>query len=242
MNRFFLSFLLSSLLLCQTAHAQSAAPLQEVGVLEQVRALPPYQMDEVLWLARCLYSESNLPNEQRLVAWVVRNRVETGFRGNTYREVILEPQQFSAFNTPNLRRDRILELDQHTSTLAWQSTLRIALEVYSAPAFERPFGPTTRHFYSPISMEGNNPPSWAESVEPLDSEAFGVDAHRFQFFEQIDETLDPHVAEKPTPSARIAKRREALRARADRPRSSTPRFSGRVKRPARPSLMPPRKQ
>src|SRR5690554_7258256 len=98
-----------------------------------------FEADEILWLARCIYSESNRPEEQRLVAWVVRNRVETRYRGDTYREVVLEPRQFSAFNRPTPRRDLILSLTPRSTVPGWQQALRIALEVFQAPPSARPF-------------------------------------------------------------------------------------------------------
>ena len=47
--------------------------------------LPPEMIDnETLWLARAIFSETKRPEEQILVAWVIRNRVETGYRGNAH--------------------------------------------------------------------------------------------------------------------------------------------------------------
>src|SRR5690554_7236907 len=87
-----------------------------------------FEEDEMLWLARCIYSESDRPHEQELVAWVVRNRVETGYRGRTYREVVLEDRQFSAFNDPTPRRARILALDASSRSAPWRTALAIALD------------------------------------------------------------------------------------------------------------------
>ncbi len=53
-----------------------------VGIVDVRRlpVLPPQELkkidNETLWLARCIYSETKRPEEQELVAWVVRNRVE----------------------------------------------------------------------------------------------------------------------------------------------------------------------
>lgn len=154
--------------------------------LLSLRQLPPFEADEVLWLARCLLSEADRAEEQRLVAWVVRNRVETRYRGSTYREVILEPYQFSAFNTPSPRRDEILRLTPYsTSAWGWQTAVEIALEVYQAPETARPFPVTVRHFYSPISMPEHRAPQWAQGRTPLSLP--GIDSFRFQFFDDIDE-------------------------------------------------------
>lgn len=206
----------------------------------RLAALRPYEMDEVLWLARCLLSESNRTDEQRLVAWVVRNRVETGYRGNAYREVVLEKFQFSAFNEPSERRTYLLSLNQTTRhDAAWRSALGVALDVYRAPASERPFSLTTRHFYSPVSMPNRSTPAWAEGRVPV-ALAVHVDDDRFRFYEDVDyasdatwlrrsasaptssgsTTVEPGRAERP-----VGARMEALRSR----------MKSTVKRPQRPS-------
>ncbi|QXD15058.1 cell wall hydrolase [Rhodocaloribacter litoris] len=212
---------------------------QPDDVRERLRRLDPRAMDEVVWLARCILSESDHPHEQRLVAWVVRNRVETGFRGTTYRDVVLEPRQFSAFNDPTPRRAYLLSLDAYTDNPAWHNALKIALDVYEAPPGERPFPITVRHFYSPVSMQHHEAPPWARLAAPLDAARLGVDPARFRFFDGIDETLDPAPAS--TRAARVAEqierrhrdRRTGLSSLRERMRS---RLSGRVPRPARPRV------
>lgn len=202
---------------------------------ERLARLSPLDRDEVIWLARCIYSESDRPEEQRLVAWVVRNRKETGFRGDSYREVVLEPRQFSAFNAPTPRRAFILDLDARDTGKAWRQALSIALDVYQAPASDRPFPITVRHFYSPVSMADDRPPDWARVTQPLDSRSLKVDPERFLFFDGIDETMDP------APTG-LAEKIETLRTETTRSRVSLrerfrhPRFSGRVRRPARPTM------
>ena len=216
------------------------------GLHTQLQHLTPMQLDEVLWLARCMYSESDRSHEQRLVGWVVRNRVETGFGGRTYRDVVLRYKQFSAFNAPTPRRARILSYDQHTRQTAWLRTLQIALDVYQAPPAQRPFPVTTRHFYSPVSMPNNAVPYWATDVQPLVSADLGVDAHRFQFFDSIDMALT--VEAEPPSSVPMA---SAATPTVDQQTaaSSTPTYapsarrrlklSGRVARPTRPTVQRP---
>lgn len=197
--------LLAFLLLAATGGATAARAADPAGLDARLARLTPLQQDEVVWLARCIYSESDRADEQRLVAWVVRNRVETRYRGYTYREVILEAQQFSAFNTPTPRRERILDLDADSPAAPWRQALGIALDVYEADASKRPFAVTTRHFYSPVSMTGRDRPLWAEGRTPLSSERLGVDPDRFLFFDGIDEQLanTPATAlSAPTPSPR----------------------------------------
>ncbi len=177
-------------LLVLIAPAATAAPAAPADPFERLTALSPYEMDEVLWLARCVLSESDRAAEQRYVAWVVRNRVETGYRGAAYREVVLEPYQFSAFNKPSERRRYLLALNQNTrSDKAWQNVVEIALDVYRAPATARPFPVETRHFYSPISMPGGATPSWAEGRTPV-AVSIAIDDNRFRFYEGVDYAAD----------------------------------------------------
>ena len=215
-----------------------AVPVQD-DLAARLRRLTPMQADEVLWLARCVYSESDRPHEQRLVAWVVRNRVETRYRGYTYREVVLETKQFSAFNAPSARREHLLGLDFDTPLPAWRSVLAIALDVYTADARERPFAVTTRHFYSPVSMVGRKEPAWAEGVQALSSTALGVDPHRFQFFAGVDPELGgtpasildgaPPAAVGAVPVVRTGTTRSLPR----------PKLRGSVARPVRPTVRRP---
>jgi hypothetical protein len=215
----FLGFTLLSL----SRPGLSPDSLERLPVWAALRQLPPLAQDEVLWLARCIYSETNRPEEQRLVAWVVRNRVETRYRGDTYREVVLEPLQFSAFNRPSPRRDFILTLTPHATAPGWQQALRIALEVYQAPASARPFPITVRHFYSPISMPTNNPPLWAQAGVPFQGPAVAhIDPQRFRFFDRVDAELDPPVARASSVTVPSTLRRPTLR------------LSGRIPRPVRP--------
>ena len=208
---------------------------KSLDIREQIKSLSPYEQDEVVWLARCVFSESNRRHEQVLVAWAVRNRVETEYRGKTYRQVVLEPLQFSAFNTPSPRRSYILSLDLGSDEAAWLEALQVALEVYQAPAEERPFPLETRHFYSPISMVGNKTPPWAQRATPLPASSLNIDDNRFRFYTDIDESLDPFLSLDPqiTPAMHIEEKKKTMRRR---PRSRlTP--TGRVARPVRPSLI-----
>ncbi|WP_240332831.1 hypothetical protein [Salinibacter ruber] len=68
---------------------RAAFALAEGPSSDTVAVAPPLNLEgPTLWLARAIYSETKLPHEQELVAWVVRNRVETAYRGRrTYRAV-----------------------------------------------------------------------------------------------------------------------------------------------------------
>lgn len=141
--------------------------------------------EDVLWLARVIYSETKRPDEQELVAWVVRNRVETGYRGaNTYREAVLDPWQFSAFNLNSPKRRHYSRLGFDSRASGWQTALYIAYDVLNSPAYERPFPVETRHFYSEQSMRGRTSPNWANGQRPVSLDR-QIDPKRFRFYSEI---------------------------------------------------------
>lgn len=131
---------------------------------------------ELLMLARAIYSESKRTSEQYIIAWIIRNRVETGYRGErSYRAVVLDPVQFSAFNDTRLR-DEYLALNFETDNSAWQNTLGVARSVIRVPYERNPLPSTARHFYAPRSMRGKKAPSWAKGKKPI--ELPGVNSSR----------------------------------------------------------------
>ena len=151
----------------------------------QAPLLTPGQIDDrTLWLARCIYSETKRPVEQELVAWVVRNRVETGYRGiDSYYEAVLDPYQFSAFNRGNRKRSYYLSLGRKTQAPGWQRALAIAHMVLQSDVSRRPFPATTRHFFSEVSMPGGHHPYWSfgeRSVVP--ERDYTIDRDRFRFY------------------------------------------------------------
>ena len=143
--------------------------------------------ESTLWLARAIYSETKLPHEQELVAWVVRNRVETGYRGRTsYEDVILDPYQFSAFNPGSSKRSFYMSLTPEVQLPAWQQALWIAHYVRHADPVYRPFSIETRHFYSERSMDGRRHPYWAnrhQFVTP--GWDYQINERRFRFYKEI---------------------------------------------------------
>lgn len=165
------------------------------GLMKQIREnpsrlnpLPPDRIDsETLWLARCIYSETKRPEEMELVAWVVRNRVETAYRGQqSYRDAVLDPFQFSAFNPQSRSRQVYSNLTPESRSRNWQKALAIAYGVRGAPDSLRPFSLKTRHFYSEQSMIGRNHPDWARGMKPVEPErAFSLDQRRFRFYEGV---------------------------------------------------------
>lgn len=156
---------------------------------EALRAIAPTAGEtlpidsETLWLARCIYSESDRPHEQELVAWVVRNRVATAYRGErTYRGVVLDPKQFSAFNVGAKRRSYYMSLTPESQAPGWRRALLIASYVRRAPWSLRPFDVRVRHFYSEISMVGRRHPTWAIGERPvIPNRPYAIDPYRFRF-------------------------------------------------------------
>ncbi|MEM6644974.1 MAG: hypothetical protein AAF730_01860 [Bacteroidota bacterium] len=150
-------------------------------------AVPPALIDdETLWLARAVYSETKRPHEQWLVAWVIRNRVETGYRGRqTYHDVVLDPFQFSAFNKGNPKRSKYGSLLPTSTVPGWQRVLRIAHHARHLDTEYRPFPRATRHFYSERSLPAGAP-VWAEGRAPIYlPPTFDVEAERFRFFSGV---------------------------------------------------------
>ena len=137
---------------------------------------------ETLWLARAIYSESNLPHEQEYVAWVVRNRVELKYNGKeTYRDVILDDWQFSAFNSGNKRRWYYINKSITDGNDPWIRALEIAHKVRTADESESPIPKLTTHFYSAVSMIPTwRVPSWAKVMEQY--KVPYVEENRFRFF------------------------------------------------------------
>ena len=141
---------------------------------------------EILWLARIVYSESKLSQEQIVVAWVVRNRVKSQFRGATsYEGVARDPNQFSGLTPGDNQYQINTKLDYgDIKNNSWQNSIEIARAVYFADESLNPIAPTVRHFYSPISVIKD--PKWVANKKPVlimrDPETSFI---RFAFYEGI---------------------------------------------------------
>lgn len=177
----------------EVTEASGEANVSVADLMEQIRqnprrvdALPADHIDtETLWLARAIYSETKRPEEMELVAWVIRNRVETRYRGRqSYRDAVLDPYQFSAFNPGSRSRRFYLDLTPQSPSQNWKRALTIAYGVQRSPSDHRPFPLKTRHFYSEQSMVGRSHPDWAAGLKPVtpDGRSFQLDARRFRFF------------------------------------------------------------
>ncbi len=166
--------------------SESTYPASKVTFEDLSPVTSENQHDELLWLARCIYSETKRPIEQLYVAWVIRNRVESQYRGKTsYESVVLDPYQFSAFNTVSYSQSRYAGLDASSDHPGWQQALRIAQYVMDAPAQNRPFSLLTRHFYSEQSMKTSRAPQWSQNFQPIRMTEHQIDGGRFRFFTGI---------------------------------------------------------
>ncbi len=156
---------------------------QNVDQWTGLPSIRPTNVDsETLWLARCIYSETKNPTEMVLVGWVIRNRVETGYRGRTtYEGVVRDPYQFSAFNPGSSSRFFFSHLNERARVRNWDVALRIAYQVRTADSTSRPFSVRTRHFFSERSMVGQTKPYWVEDHSPVGIRE-SIDERRFRFY------------------------------------------------------------
>ena len=138
---------------------------------------------EIIWTARAVYSETKRMREMRHVAWVIRNRYESRHRGATsYRSVVLDDRQFSAFNKGYPKRNFYLSLEPKHSgrVIGWHRALRISKEVIDAGQSDRPFPESTLFFYSEHVLEER--PHWEASMTEVAVK--GIDERRFRFLQK----------------------------------------------------------
>lgn len=120
-----------------------------------------FEDDEVIWLARAIFSETKDPGEMYLVAWVIRNRVNTEYLGDTtYKEVVLHKGQFSGLQKSDKQYHTNVNLSYFDTNKSWKDALDIAHEVFYASDSTRPLPQSVKHFYSPQSVR--RAPSWAD--------------------------------------------------------------------------------
>lgn len=162
---------------------------------EQAKQRPSYispeNREDVLWLARVLYSETKRPYEMPTIAWIVRNRVETNYKGSTYREVALHNRQFSGLHSSDAHYERNIGMtfQDTTEVWAWNKAVRVAHWIVQAPDVMRPFPKTTRHYYSPHAIKA---PDWAHGHKALHivrkrgAKDGGLDEIRFAFYDKIN--------------------------------------------------------
>jgi len=103
-----------------------------VSVPLPVLGLDLKDQDTLTLLTMCLWGEArNQPEEGVVaVAHVVRNRVLSGKWGDTWRDVLLAPKQFSCFNPNDLNRIRMMEPQRYGTLGIWNRCAEAAEKVY----------------------------------------------------------------------------------------------------------------
>ena len=150
---------------------------------EYIRELEIRSDPETLWMARAIYSETNDSSEQVLVAQVIRNRVDSSYNGKTtYKDVILDPYQFSAFNPDYRLRWKVMNMSQtDTNDDSFMRAFEIAVRTRMLDSTN--FQAT--HFYSPVSMEPPfRKPTFANHYPRV--RADHIDDTRFRFYNSLD--------------------------------------------------------
>ena len=140
-------------------------------------------------------TESNRPHEYPYIISVFRNRVEHPRFPDTYREVLMQPRQFSALNKwcsdrsslkgqlqpDDVWRALFASRDQIEQTKLYPLALACAAQVLAAPRWQAPFDPSVCWYYSPVSMIPKGAvPTWAKDAAWSFTPP-GVDPYRFVF-------------------------------------------------------------
>jgi len=169
----------------QTVHQQTVKQLRDAKRLanSNTEGLSNAEKREILWATRTIISETKNVSEMLLIANVIRNRVDLGYRGKeTAKQVVLDPYQFSAFNPGRSRRWRYINMtDQHVDDELWQNAWDAARFAMTAPREVLPFAnPCINHFVHPGGLVST--PNWMYNMEQVD--LGDVQRPEIVFFEQ----------------------------------------------------------
>lgn len=179
-----ISIILTGIIVGQKSNTIDNHPSAQIAEASTTEEETIDDREEILWLARIIYSETKRPQEQVLVGWVVRNRVESQVFGNRYKDVARASGQFSGLHASDNQYAHNITREYDSAGKAWKSAVNIARSVYYADASLRPFSKATRHFYSPRSV--TRTPKWASGIDPShvvkDPSSSSV---RFAFYEGI---------------------------------------------------------
>lgn len=112
----------------------------------------------LLHLAKTIYGEARGENVETMLAvgWVIRNRLQSKRHGGTYKDVVLQPLQFSCWNKGDLNYKIIKGMIKGR---LWEVCIGVAIVVMQSSEKHNPI-PNVRHYYDK-SMD-NSPPYWAE--------------------------------------------------------------------------------
>ena len=116
---------------------------------------------DLLHLAKTIYGEARGESIETMLAvgWVIRNRLQAKRYGSTYKDVVLQPKQFSCWNKddPNYK-----VIKRSIRGRLWEVCIGVAVVVIQSAAKHNPVT-GVRHYYDK-SMD-SNPPYWAEEGE-----------------------------------------------------------------------------
>lgn len=121
----------------------------------------------VRWMTRALVSETDRPHEAVYLATVIRNRVQRGYGGkSTYRGVVTDPYQFSAFNPGRPSRARLLGMTGENAPYPtrWKRMELVARRVMAAPRRMLPLPRSVTHYLTPSRVASK--PTWYRELEP----------------------------------------------------------------------------
>ena len=123
----------------------------------------------LLHLAKTIYGEARGESVETMlvVGWVIRNRLSAKRHGNTYKDVVLQPKQFSCWNKndPNYKK-----IKGTITGRLWEVCIGVAIVVMQSAEKHNPvLG--VRHYYDK-SLD-SNPPYWADAGEYMS--VYGVD-------------------------------------------------------------------
>ncbi len=161
-----MKYIIVLLIMGLTATASAVAPVfsHNIDSKEKMCAIIGNE-EEIIWFARAIFSETKRADEMVLVAWVIRNRVDSEFRGdNTYIAVVTRSKQFSGLNKGDKQYNTNTSLDFNNKDAVWLKAVAVARSVYEAQAYTSPISRNVKHFYSPISARVT--PEWAKNNEP----------------------------------------------------------------------------
>ena len=122
------------------------------------------QENDVL-LAMLLWGEARgEPLEGKFaVAQVVRNRCEK--RNQTWKQVMLQPKQFSAFNSQDPNYSKLFEPLKHDAETVWHECLSAAWIVFHIPTLFPDFSKGADHYLA-ASLE-TTLPVWAKGMQQV---------------------------------------------------------------------------
>jgi spore germination cell wall hydrolase CwlJ-like protein len=113
-------------------------------------------------LTRTVYGEARGESDdgQAAVAWVIQNRVAKGraYMGKTIKDVCLQPEQFSCWNSNNPNRTLLLTLD--TNSELYKNIRKIVEQILNGTRTDNTQGST--HYHT-----SKVKPDWANGKNPV---------------------------------------------------------------------------